>query len=74
MNTRQSVVLVAGAIALIIVLFTAPKVYLIPSDDEHLLVRYDSSWKAKGHGTRYRDVKPTVDLPAALLRKGDALK
>lgn len=62
MNTRQSVVLIAGAIVVIIVLFTAPEVYLIPSSSGHLLIRYDSP------PSRYLDVKPTVDLSAALLR------
>lgn len=64
MNTRQAVVLVAGAIAVIIVVFTAPRVYLLPpSSGSQLLLRYDSPTHA-----RYQNVKPIVDLPAALLR------
>jgi hypothetical protein len=65
MNRKQMIVLIAGSIALIVVLLTAPKVYILPSrssDDARHLVRYNSPPRG------YYNAKPTIDLAPTLVR------
>jgi hypothetical protein len=70
MNRKQMIVLISTAIAVIIVLITAPEVYILPSkhsDNSQHLLRYNSP------PARYANSKPTIDLAPTLIRVGIAI-
>jgi len=61
MNHRQTLVLILGAIAVLVTIFTAPKFYMIPSSGGYIR---SASPPYQG---RYKYV-PVVDVPVTILR------